>query len=237
MMLFGEKYGDVVRVVEIEGFSRELCGGTHVATTAEIGPLRIVSESSVGQGVRRIEAVTSGVAIDLLRQRERAADEASKALKVVPERLPEAVRDLQAKVRELEKQLKAGGGSAGGAAVDDLAAQAQERGGVKLVAAGVGEISPDALLELADHLRGALGASVVLLIGESAGKVALICAATPEAVTAGADAGAVLKVAAPLVGGGGGGKPNLARAGGKDAAGIPAALEAGRAVLEQQLPV
>ena len=236
MMLFGEKYGDVVRVVEIEGFSRELCGGTHVATTAEIGPMRIVSESSVGQGVRRIEAVTSGVAIDLLRQRERAADEASKALKVGPERLPEAVRDLQAKVRELEKQLKAGGGSAGGAAVDDLAKQAQERGGVKLVAAGVGEIAPDALLELADHLRGALGSSVVLLIGENAGKVALICAATPEAVAAGADAGAVMKVAAPLVGGGGGGKPNLARAGGKDASGIPAALEAGLAVLAEQLP-
>jgi alanyl-tRNA synthetase len=236
MMLFGEKYGDVVRVVEIEGFSRELCGGTHVATTAEIGPMRIVSESSVGQGVRRIEAVTSGVAIDLLRQRERAADEASKALKVGPERLPEAVRDLQAKVRELEKQLKAGGGSAGGAAVDDLAKQAQERGGVKLVAAGVGEIAPDALLELADHLRGALGSSVVLLIGENAGKVALICAATPEAVAAGADAGAVMKVAAPLVGGGGGGKPNLARAGGKDPSGIPAALEAGLAALAEQLP-
>ena len=236
MMLFGEKYGDVVRVVEIENFSRELCGGTHVATTAEIGPMRIVSESSVGQGVRRIEAVTSGVAIDLLRQRERAADEASKALKVGPERLPEAVRDLQAKVRELEKQLKAGGGSAGGAAVDDLAKQAQERGGIKLVAAGVGEIAPDALLELADHLRGALGPSVVLLIGESAGKVALICAATPEAVAAGADAGAVMKVAAPLVGGGGGGKPNLARAGGKDASGIPAALEAGLAALAEQLP-
>jgi alanyl-tRNA synthetase len=236
MMLFGEKYGDVVRVVEIEGFSRELCGGTHVATTAEIGPLRIVSESSVGQGVRRIEAVTSGVAIDLLRQRERAADEASKALKVGPERLPEAVRDLQAKVRELEKQLKAGGGSAGGAAVDDLAKQAQERGAVKLVAAGVGEIAPDALLELADHLRGALGPSAVLLIGEHAGKVALICAATPEAVAAGADAGAVMKVAAPLVGGGGGGKPNLARAGGKDASGIPAALEAGLSALVEQLP-
>ena len=237
MMLFGEKYGDVVRVVEIEGFSRELCGGTHVATTAEIGPIRITSESSVGQGVRRIEAVTSGVAIDLLRQRERAAEEAAKVLKVGTDRLPEAVRDLQAKVRELEKQLKAGGASAGGAAVDDLAATAELRGGVKLVAAGVGEIAPEALLELADHLRGSLGPSVVLLIGESAGKVALICAATPEAVAAGADAGAVLKAAAPLVGGGGGGKPNLARAGGKDAAGIPAALEAGRAVLVEQLPV
>ncbi len=236
MMLFGEKYGDVVRVVEIEGFSRELCGGTHVASTAEIGPLRIVSESSVGQGVRRIEAVTSGVAIDLLRERERAADQAAKALKVGPERLPEAVRDLQERVRELEKALKAGGGSAGGGAVEDLAGQAVERGGVQTVVADAGELAADALLELADHLRGRLGPSVAMLVAQSGGKVHLICAATPEAVAAGADAGAVLKAAAPLVGGGGGGKPNLARAGGKDASGIPAALEAARAALDAQLP-
>ena len=236
MMLFGEKYGDVVRVVEIEGFSRELCGGTHVATTAEIGPLRITSESSVGQGVRRIEAVTSGVAIDLLRERERAADQAAKALKVGPERLPEAVRDLQERVRELEKALKAGGGSAGGDAVEALAGQAVERSGVQTVVADAGELAADDLLELADHLRGRLGPSIAMLVAQSGGKVHLICAATPEAVDAGADAGAVLKAAAPLVGGGGGGKPNLARAGGKDASGIPAALEAARAALDAQLP-
>jgi len=236
MMLFGEKYGDVVRVVEIEGFSRELCGGTHVASTAEIGPLQIVSESSVGQGVRRIEAVTSGVALDLLRQRERAADQAAKALKVGPERLPDAVRDLQERVRELERALKAGGGSAGGGAVDALAGQAIERGGVQTVVADAGELAADQLLELADHLRGRLGPSAAMLVAQSGGKVHLICAATPEAVAAGADAGAVLKAAAPLVGGGGGGKPNLARAGGKDASGIPAALEAARAALDAQLP-
>jgi alanyl-tRNA synthetase len=235
MMLFGEKYGDVVRVVEIEGFSRELCGGTHVASTAEIGPLRIVSESSVGQGVRRIEAVTSGVAIDLLRERERAADQAAKALKVGPERLPEAVRDLQERVRELEQALKAGGGSAGGDAVEVLAGRAVARGEVQTVVADTGELAADALLELADHLRGRLGPSVAMLVARSGGKVHLICAATPEAVAAGADAGAVLKAAAPLVGGRGGGKPNLARAGGKDASGIPAALEAARAALDAQL--
>ncbi len=236
MMLFGEKYGEVVRVVEVEGFSRELCGGTHVASTAEIGPLRITSESSVGQGVRRIEAISSGVATELLRTRERAADQASRALKVDPADLPQAVRDLQAKVRELEKQVKAsGGGSAGDAQVEQLAANAVTHGAVKVVVADVGEIAPDALLELADRLRGTLGASIVMLISASGGKVNLVCAATPEAVAAGADAGAVLKAAAPLVGGGGGGKPNLARAGGKDAAGIPAALEAASAVLAAQL--
>ncbi|MFM7693132.1 MAG: DHHA1 domain-containing protein, partial [Actinomycetota bacterium] len=236
MMLFGEKYGDVVRVVEIEGFSRELCGGTHVASTAEIGPLRIVSESSVGQGVRRIEAVTSGVALDLLRQRERAADQAAKALKVGPERLPDAVRDLQERVRNLEQALKAGGGSTGDGAVEALAGQAVERGGVQTVVADAGELAADQLLELADHLRGRLGPSAAMLVAQSGGKVPLICAATPEAVAAGADAGAVLKAAAPLVGGGGGGKPNLARAGGKDASGIPAALAAARAALDAQLP-
>jgi alanyl-tRNA synthetase len=236
MMLFGEKYGDVVRVVEIEGFSRELCGGTHVSTTAEIGPLVIVAETSVGQGVRRIEAVTGGVAIDLLRERERAADAAAKALKVAPERLPDAVQDLQARVRELERALKAGGGSTGGGRVDELAAFAEARGAVQTVVADAGDMAADELLELADHLRGRLGPSVAMLVARSGDKVHLICAATPEAVAAGADAGAVLKAAAPLVGGGGGGKPNLARAGGKDAAGIPAALEAARAALDVQLP-
>jgi alanyl-tRNA synthetase len=226
----------VVRVVEIDGFSRELCGGTHVTTTAEIGPVRIVSESSVGQGVRRIEAITSGVAIDHLRLRERAADDAARALKVEPERLPEAVRELQAKVRDLEKQVKSAGGVAqGDARIDELAAGAQGHGDVHVVVADVGEIAADALLEAADLVRGRLGPSVAMLIGQSGGKVHLVCAATPEAVAAGADAGAVLKAAAPLVGGGGGGKPNLARAGGKDAAGIAAALDAARDVLAEQL--
>ncbi len=237
MMLFGEKYGDVVRVVEIEGFSRELCGGTHVGTTAEIGPLCILSESSVGQGVRRIEAVTSGVALEQLRSRERAAGEAAKALKVAPDQLPAAVRELQAKLRDVEQQLKSagGGGAAIGGQLDVLAAAAEQRGAVQVVVADAGEVAADALLELADHLRGRLGASIVMLISQGGGKVNLICAATPEAVAAGADAGAVLKAAAPLVGGGGGGKPNLARAGGKDSAGIPAALDAARAVLAAQL--
>ena len=237
MMLFGEKYGDVVRVVEIEGFSRELCGGTHVGTTAEIGPLCVLSESSVGQGVRRIEAVTSGVALEQLRSRERAAGEAAKALKVAPDQLPAAVRELQVKLRDVEQQLKSagGGGAAIGGQLDVLAAAAEQRGAVQVVVADAGEVAADALLELADHLRGRLGASIVMLISQGGGKVNLICAATPEAVVAGADAGAVLKAAAPLVGGGGGGKPNLARAGGKDSAGIPAALDAARAVLAAQL--
>jgi alanyl-tRNA synthetase len=152
MMLFGEKYGDVVRVVEIEGFSRELCGGTHVSTTAEIGPMRVTSESSVGQGVRRIEAITSGVAIEQLRASERAADEAARALKVAPDQLPTAVRELQAKVRELEKQLKAGGGgTAADAQVEALAAGAVAHGDVQVVVASMGEIGADALMELADR--------------------------------------------------------------------------------------
>ncbi len=236
MMLFGEKYGDVVRVVEIEGFSRELCGGTHVGTTAEIGPLRITSESSVGQGVRRIEAVTSGVALDFLRTRERAADEAARTLKIPAERLPDAVRDLQERVRELERALKSSGGGSGDEGVEALAGQAEERSGVQVLVADAGETTADALLDLADRLRGRLGTSIVMLAAHGGGKVHLVCAATPEAVDAGADAGAVLKAAAPLVGGGGGGKPNLARAGGKDAAGIPAALDAARTALAEQLP-
>jgi alanyl-tRNA synthetase len=235
MMLFGEKYGDVVRVVEIEGFSRELCGGTHVATTAEIGPFVVVGESSVGQGVRRIEAVTSGVAVDLLRARERAAEAAARALKVEPAALPEAVLGLQERIRELERQVREGGGS-GSERVEELAGLAVAHGGIGVVVADAGEVAADELLELADLLRGRLGPSAVMLAGCTAGKVHLVCAATPEAVAAGADAGAVLKAAAPAVGGGGGGKPSLARAGGRDPAGIGGALDAARVALGEQLP-
>jgi alanyl-tRNA synthetase len=234
MMLFGEKYGDVVRVVEVEDFSRELCGGTHVANTAEVGPLRILAETSVGQGVRRIEAVTGGVAIDLLRTQSRAADAAAKALKVEPTRLPDAVRELQERVREAQKAARAGGGGDDGR-LDRLAGLTETHAGIAVVVGDAGDAPADDLLDLADRLRGRLGPSVVVLAARETGKVHLVCAATPEAVAAGADAGTAIREAAALVGGGGGGSPSLARAGGKDPTGIVAGLAAARAVVVGQL--
>jgi alanyl-tRNA synthetase len=233
MMLFGEKYGEIVRLVEIEDYSRELCGGTHVPSTGVVGALRVLSEGSVGQGVRRIEAVTGPGAVELLRRHDRAAEEAAKAARTTVEQLPGVVEQLTARVRELEKAVRKGGSTNGGVDLRALAAGAVQSGTVKVLAveAPQGTLG-DALLELADHLKGALGPSAVVLGGVADdGGVQLVASLTPEAVDVGLSAADAIRAAAPIVGGGGGGRPSMARAGGKDASRLPEALDAARAVL------
>jgi alanyl-tRNA synthetase len=232
-MLFGEKYGDVVRVVDVTGYSLELCGGTHARSTAAVGPFTIVREASVGQGVRRIEAITGPVALDALRRADHVAKQAAAALRTPPEQLPEAVATLSERVRELEKAARSGGGgSSAGADLSSLTAAAVERGRLKvLVAEAPGGALGDALLELADKLRGALGPSAVVLGARDGERVQLVASMTPEAVEDGLDAGAVIKGIAPIVGGGGGGRPSMARAGGKDASKLEEALAAARSML------
>jgi alanyl-tRNA synthetase len=234
-MLFGEKYGDVVRVVEIVGFSRELCGGTHLRSTAETGPFKILSESSVGQGVRRIEAVTAGPALALLRAGERAAASTARDLKTDPENLVDAVARLRDRVRELEKASRSGGAGGDGSDVDALLAGAVQHGNVHVLAVSAGEVAPDDLLTLADRLRARLGPSVVVLGSTAGGRASLLATATPEAVAAGASAGDVIAAIAPIVGGGGGGRPTMARAGGKEPARLEDALAAARTFLAERL--
>ena len=235
-MLFGEKYGDVVRVVDIPGYSMELCGGTHVRSTAAVGPFTLVRESSVGQGVRRIEAITGPEALAALRSAARVVKEAATSLRTPPERLPEAVATLAERVRELEKAARAGGGGGSGDnGAPDLAALtagAAERGRLKVlvVEAPAGTLG-DSLLELADRLRGALGPSAVVLGSRDGERVQLVASMTPEAVEDGLDASAVIKAIGPIVGGGGGGRPSMARAGGKDASRLDEALDAARQLL------
>ncbi|MDX6537334.1 MAG: alanyl-tRNA synthetase, partial [Gaiellales bacterium] len=232
-MLFGEKYGDVVRVVDVTGYSMELCGGTHARSTAAVGPFTIVREASVGQGVRRIEAITGPVALDALRRADHVAKQVAAALRTPPEQLPEAVATLSERVRELEKAARSGGGgSSAGADLSSLTAAAVERGRLQvLVAEAPGGALGDALLELADKLRGALGPSAVVLGARDGERVQLVASMTPEAVEDGLDAGAVIKGIAPIVGGGGGGRPSMARAGGKDASKLEEALAAARSML------
>ena len=232
-MLFGEKYGDVVRVVDITGYSMELCGGTHVRSTAAVGPFTILRESSVGQGVRRIEAISGSEALGALRRADRAAKEAAAALRTAPEQLPDAVAALSERVRELEKAARAGGGGDGaGPDLSALTATAAERGRLKvLVAEAPAGTLGDSLLELADRLRGALGPSAVVLGVRDGERVQLVASMTPEAVEDGLDAAAVIKQIGPIVGGGGGGRPNMARAGGKDATRLDEALDAARSML------
>ena len=229
--LFGEKYGEVVRMVEVgDGtWSRELCGGTHVRSTAEIGLFKVTQETSSAANVRRIEAVTGPVAVQLLREHDRVLAEAAAVLRTSPENVAVAAAEREAKRRELEKQLKAGGGDGGGGpAVSPDAAE--DVGGARVLVAEAAFEDPKAMPDAADRLRGQLGDPSVVVLGSAAGgRVSLLVAASPGAVERGVKAGAIVKAAAQVVGGGGGGRDSLAQAGGRDAEKLPEALETARA--------
>lgn len=232
--LFGEKYGDVVRVVSVgeedQPFSRELCGGTHVSNTAEIGLFKIVSESSTGSNIRRIEAVTSTGAIEWLEGRAQIALDASAALKCRLEEVPARIANLQSELREANQKLKAAltGGSSD--AISSAIENAVDCGSYKLVIAQLDGLEAADLRNVWDTVRQKGGSAVACVIATVTykGQPALLAAATDEAVAAGFKSGDVIKKIAPMVGGGGGGRPQMAQAGGKDASGIPAALEAAR---------
>ncbi|WP_354697484.1 Alanine--tRNA ligase [Paraconexibacter sp. AEG42_29] len=234
MALFGEKYGDVVRMVEVGdgSFSRELCGGTHVRSTAEIGLVKILSEGSSAANVRRIEAITGPAAVTLLREHDAALSGAATALRTQPAGVVDAITALQAKAKAA---AKAGGGTDAGT-VDRLAATATDTDGIAVVAASVDGVGGKDLAELTDHVRGKLGDDGVAVLGSAVdGKVALVVAAGPGAIARGVKAGAVVKVAAQVVGGGGGGKDSMAQAGGRDPGKLADALDAARAAIQAAL--
>ncbi len=238
MALFGEKYGDVVRMVEVGdgSFSRELCGGTHVRNTAEIGLFKITSETSSAANVRRIEALTGPEGVALLRGHDQALGDAAEALRVPPERVPVAVAELRDRARELERELRSGGGAAGRQVdLDELAAGAVALDGAQLVTAAVPVPDGKALLELTDRLKNKLDDAVIVLGSAGEGRVDLVASVAPPLVARGLKAGEIVKAAAAVVGGGGGGRDTLARAGGKDPAKLPEALEAARAAVEAAL--
>jgi alanyl-tRNA synthetase len=235
MALFGEKYGDTVRVVEIPGFSVELCGGTHCAATGDIGLFMITSEGGVSAGVRRIEALTGGAAV-AQEQAERARlAELLDELKVSPDRAVEAVARLQNEVRRLGRELqqarvKAALGS-GSQQVDD---GARDVGGVRFIARRVAEVDRTGLRELADRLKGGLGSGVVVLATEQDGKASFVVAVTKD-LTSRLRAGAIVNEIAPIVGGRGGGRPDFAEAGGKNADRIDDLLAASARVVKEML--
>jgi alanyl-tRNA synthetase len=240
MALFGEKYGEVVRMVEVgDGeYSRELCGGTHVRTTAEIGPFRILSETSSSANVRRIEAVTGPLAVELLREHDRLLEEVAAALRTRPEDAPEVIRTREQERKALEKQRKSGlaaDGAAGGVDIDALLAGASETSGVPVLAGIVQVGDAPALLELVDHLKGKLPNAAIVLGTAVEGRVHLVVSVAPELVARGLDAGAVVKAAAAVVGGGGGGRDTLAQAGGREPEKLEQALEAAQAAIASAL--
>jgi alanyl-tRNA synthetase len=246
MALFGEKYGEVVRMVEVgdgggggeNHYSRELCGGTHVRLTGEIGAFHITHETSSSANVRRIEAVTGPVAVALLRERERLLREAAAELRARPEQVPEQVRTLIVDRKRLEKELKEGGGAAGtgaGVDLDGLAGGAQQVDGGRVLAATVDVTDAKALLDVVDRLKGRLQDAAIVLGTVADGRVHLVASVAPELVGRGVKAGAVVKAAAAAVGGGGGGRDTLAQAGGRDPERLDEAIAAGRAAIEAAL--
>ncbi|HWC86783.1 MAG TPA: alanine--tRNA ligase [Solirubrobacteraceae bacterium] len=236
MALFGEKYGDVVRMVEVGdgSFSRELCGGTHVRFTSQIGMCKILSETSSAANVRRIEAVTGPEAVALMRKHDRALTRASQLLRVPPGAVPDGVAEVRGRVKELEKAARRGATN-GAVDVDALAAGAQDRAGARWVAAVVEVGEAKALLEVADRLRARLGDAAVVLGRSDADHVDLVANVAPALVQRGVRANEILTDAAKLVGGGGGGRDTVARAGGRDPDKLPEAIAAAQAAIEAAL--
>jgi alanyl-tRNA synthetase len=236
MALFGEKYGDVVRMVEVGdgSFSRELCGGTHVRRTAEVGAFRALSEGSSAANVRRIEALTGPAAIDLLREHDRLLGEAASELRAPPERVPGLVAELRARVRELERS-GATRAEQPPPDLDLLLASATDVEGVRVLVASVEVADGKELLRVADRLKAKLGDAAIVLGSAGDGKVDLVASVAPAAVERGVHAGEIVKAAAAEVGGGGGGRDTLARAGGRDPAKLDAALQSAREAIEAAL--
>lgn len=235
MALFGEKYGDSVRVVKMGDFSIELCGGTHVANTGSIGAFKIISESGVAAGVRRIEALTSKAVFEYYDRLEETISEAAKLVKTNPAGLVEKLEHLMADMKALQSENESLKSKAAKDALGDVMNQVTEVQGVKLLAASVSGVDMNGLRDLGDQLKEKLGEGVVVLASDLDGKVNLVAMATDEAMKKGAHAGNLIKAIAGKVGGGGGGRPNMAQAGGKNPEGIADAIAEAKTALEGQM--
>ncbi len=235
MALFGEKYGDEVRVVRMGDFSIELCGGTHVANTGEITAFKIISETGIAAGVRRIEALTSNAVFAYYDKIEETLGEAAKMLKTNAAGVTEKIAHLQAELKALHSENESLKSKAAKDALGGVMDNVVEVKGVKLLAASLEDVDMNGLRGLGDQLKEKLGEGVVLLASAHDSKVNLVAMATEQAVKSGAHAGNLIKAAASKVGGGGGGRPNMAQAGGKNPAGIPDALTAAKEALEIQI--
>jgi alanyl-tRNA synthetase len=235
LAFFEEKYGEFVRVLEIDDFSRELCGGTHVSSTSQIGLFKITASQSVGANTRRIEAITSAAAVEHYRGLEHEWEALAADLKVRPDRVAATVARLVAQVHDLEQKLKAAESGERRDLAAELVAAAAEAGGVAIVSGSPEVESADDLLALCDEVRARRPDAVVLLASAVQGRVAAVVAAGDAAVGRGVKAGEVIKAMLPAIGGKGGGKPTLARGGGSDLGGIAAALEAGAAAVRDAL--
>ena len=235
MALFGEKYGEKVRVVQMGDFSSELCGGTHVSNTRNISAFKIVSESGVAAGVRRIEALTGAGLIAHYNQVEEQLKEVAKALKTSPTEAVKRVLALQEEVKVLSKENDKLKAKMAKAAAGDVTSEAEEVGGIQILVKQLSDVDMNGMRDLGDEAKQKLGEAIVVFAADINGKVNLMATATEGAVAKGAHAGNLIKEIASLVGGGGGGRPNMAQAGGKNPAGIPDALKKAKEVAASQI--
>ena len=235
MALFGEKYADDVRVVSMGDFSKELCGGTHVANTSIIGSFKLVSEAGVAAGVRRIEALTGEGVFAYYKEIESKLAEIAKLVKGTPANAAEKVEHLLAELKAVQSENESLKSKAAKDALGDVMNQVEEVNGMKVLATKVDGVDMNGLRELGDQLKEKIGEGIVVIASNMDGKVNLMATATDAAMKAGAHAGNLIKEIAKLVGGGGGGRPNMAQAGGKDPAGIDAAIAKAKEVAAAQL--
>ena len=235
MALFGEKYGDNVRVVSMGDFSIELCGGTHVANTGNIMTFKILSETGVAAGVRRIEALTGEGVFRYYKKLEQEMNEAAKLMKATPATLTEKINHMLAEIKELSSENESLKSKLAKDSLGDVASQVTDINGMKFLATAVEDVDMNGLRDLGDQLKNQLGEGIVVLASAKDGKVNLIVMATDAAMKQGAHAGNLIKAIAPCVGGGGGGRPNMAQAGGKNPAGIREALAKAVEVAKEQL--
>ncbi|SHJ95199.1 alanine--tRNA ligase [Propionispora hippei] len=233
--LFGEKYGDIVRVVLVDDFSKELCGGVHVSNTGEIGVFKIVAEAGIGSGVRRIEAVTGFGALEYIKERENTLQQAAHALKTRPEELLNRIDSLQGGIKELEQELAAIKTKLAKGDVEELLSRVETIQGIKVAVGVVAANDMDALRSIADMVRDRLVSGVVGIGAVNHDKVNFVVMATKDVVAKGVHAGNIVKEAAKVAGGGGGGRPDMAQAGAKQADKIGESLETMKNVIRQQI--
>lgn len=235
MALFGEKYGEKVRVVQMGDFSSELCGGTHVSNTGKIGAFKIISETGVAAGVRRIEALTGEGLMNYYAELEKTLSEVAKALKSEPSMIVNKVTHLQEELKDLQKENDKLKAKLAKEAAGDITADATEIAGIKVLVKRLSDVDMNGMRDLGDEAKEKLGDSVIVFACENAGKANLVAMASDTAVKKGAHAGNLIKEIASLVGGGGGGRPNMAQAGGKNPAGIDDALEKAKECIANQI--
>ncbi|MBC7288689.1 MAG: alanine--tRNA ligase, partial [Armatimonadetes bacterium] len=233
--LFGEKYGETVRMVEVSGVSAELCGGTHVTRTGQIGAFRIVGQEAVAAGVRRIEAVAGLAALRRERQREALLREISQRLNAAPEELIGRIEALQEQVKQLQEEVRRAKQMRAATSVEDLIASALQVGPAKLVAQFVRGADRDILASLVDEIVARLPSAVAVLGSEVDGKAAVVCKVSRDLVDRGVHAGEIVREIAEMCGGGGGGRPQFAQAGGRDASKLPEAIAAATQIVARQL--